>query len=126
MGFDNDKTTHHFAVTKNGGTIQVTANDAKDKKSITAIRSHLSRVMRKFASGDFTSPMLIHDKIPPGSEVMAAKKDKIIYSYEDIERGGKITISTKDHEALKAVNEFLLMQINDHKTGDPVKPHGGC
>lgn len=126
MGFDHDKTTHHFGVTKNGGTIQVTANDAKDKDSIAAIRSHLPHVMKMFASGDFNAPMLIHDKVPPGSKVMAAKKDKISYTYVDIERGGKISITTSDPEALKAIDEFLTMQIKDHKTGDPVKPHGGC
>jgi hypothetical protein len=126
MGFDHDKTTHHFGITKNGGTIQVTANDAKDKESITAIRSHLPHVMQMFAKGDFNAPMLIHDKVPPGSKVMAAKKDKISYSYADIDRGGKISITTSDPEVLKAIDEFLTMQIKDHKTGDSLKPHGGC
>lgn len=122
MGFDHDKTTHHFALTKNGGTIQVTANDVRDKDSISAIRSHLPHVKQMFASGDFNAPMLIHDKVPPGSKIMAAKKDKISYSYSDIDRGGKISITTNDPEALKAIDEFLLMQIKDHKTGDPLKP----
>ena len=121
MGFDHDKTTHHFTMTKDGGVIQVTANVASDKDSITAIRAHLPHIVKMFSAGDFDAPMLIHDKVPPGSKVMAAKKDKISYTYADIINGGKIVIMTKDEEALKAIHEFFKMQIEDHKTGDPMK-----
>ena len=121
MGFDHDKTTHHFFMTKDGGVIQVTANNATDKESIAAIRTHLPHIAKMFTAGDLTAPMLIHDKVPPGSKVMAAKKEKISYTYADTGRGGKIVIATSDAEAVKAVHEFLRMQIEDHKTGDPVK-----
>ena len=33
MGFGHDNTAHHFTLTKTGGIIQVTANDAKDSQS---------------------------------------------------------------------------------------------
>src|SRR5579872_7202756 len=99
MGFDHDKTTHHFFMTPEGGVIQVTANDAADKDSIAAIRSHLPHVAKMFTAGDFTAPILVHDKVPPGSKVMIAKKDKISYTYADTDKGGKIVIATSDAEA---------------------------
>jgi hypothetical protein len=33
MGFDQNKTTHHFTLTKTGGIIQVQANDPTDSAS---------------------------------------------------------------------------------------------
>ena len=33
MGFDHEKTTHHFRLTKSGGVIEVSANDPKDTDS---------------------------------------------------------------------------------------------
>src|SRR5271168_4998001 len=58
MGFDHDKTTHHFTLTKDGGVIQVTANNATDQDSIAAIRSHLPHIAKMFSVGDFDAPML--------------------------------------------------------------------
>ena len=38
MGFDQDKTTHHFLLEKTGGTIEVTAKDVKDTDSVAQVR----------------------------------------------------------------------------------------
>jgi len=54
MGFPHDKTTHHFRLEKDGGTIEVTANDPKDAADIEAIRTH-RRISPRF-SARATSP----------------------------------------------------------------------
>ena len=118
MGFDHDKTTHHFRLTPSGGTIEVTANAESDTASRDAIRGHLSHIATMFAEGDFEAPMLIHDRVPPGVPVMKEKGNAIRWTYEEIPSGGEILIATEDAEARKAVYEFLRFQIEDHQTGD--------
>ena len=50
MGFDHEKTTHHFRLYKNGGAIEITANQAEDTASRDAIRGHLSHIAKMFAN----------------------------------------------------------------------------
>ncbi len=122
MGFDQTVTTHHFRITADGGRIEVTANDAKDAASVEQIRMHLRHIATMFAAGDFTSPMLIHAKEPPGVKAMKQAGRHITYAFADIERGGSVNIAAESPEARDAVHEFLRFQITDHKTGDPLKP----
>ena len=121
MGFDQDKTTHHFLLTKDGGIIQVTAKSAADKNSIDEIHMHLQHIQHAFVSGDFNIPMFVHDQTPPGVPTMTRLKDQIHYKYEEIENGGRVKISSDNSEAVKAVHEFLKFQIREHKTGDPLE-----
>jgi hypothetical protein len=118
MGFDHNKTTHHFRLISDGGSIEVEANDPKDTSSRDQIRQHLSHITQMFADGDFTSPMLIHSQTPPGVTVMKRLKANIKYRFENTERGGRIRITTGNLEALSAVYDFLTFQIKDHGTGD--------
>jgi hypothetical protein len=118
MGFSHEKTTHHFRLYKDGGAIEVTANDAKDTESRDQIRMHLSHIAKMFASGDFNAPMLIHDRVPPGVPVMQKLKSEIKYEFQETDRGGVVRITTSNEEAVKAVHEFLRFQIDDHGTGD--------
>jgi hypothetical protein len=122
MGFEHDRTTHHFLLAQDGGAIQVEANDPKDAESLAQIRGHLSQVARAFASGDFLMPQKVHDRTLPGVPEMARLKAAISYRYEETERGGRVRITTADPQALKAVHEFLHAQIEDHRTGDPLTP----
>jgi hypothetical protein len=124
MGFDHSKTTHHFRLSPQGGTIEITANSADDIKSRDQIRSHLGHISKKFADGDFNAPMLIHDQIPPGVPEMQKLKNEIEYRFEETERGATIHISTANSKALEAIYKFLRFQIEEHKTGDSmeVKP----
>jgi hypothetical protein len=121
MGFDQNKTTHHFLLKDDGGIIQVEANDKQDLKSRDAIRGHLSHIAILFSEGDFDIPMFIHDRMPDGVPVMKELKDEITYKYEDMERGGKVILVSQNADAIKAIHEFLQFQIEDHKTGDPLK-----
>jgi len=118
MGFSHEKTTHHFHVYKDGGSIEVTANQAKDTDSREMIRTHLSHIAQMFSAGDFNTPMFIHDTTPPGVRTMTELGDKISYQYADIPSGGRIRVTTSAPEALDAVHEFLRFQIAEHKTGD--------
>jgi hypothetical protein len=121
MGFDHEKTTHHFRLTRLGGSIEVTVNDPEDTGSRDAIRGHLAHIARMFSEGNFEAPMLIHDRVPPGASTMKKKKGSIGWKFQQTEAGGRIVIITKDAEALSAIHEFLRFQIEDHQTGDPVR-----
>jgi hypothetical protein len=121
MGFDHLKTTHHFLLANDGGSIQVEANDVKDTESRDQIRGHLRHITLMFSEGNFEVPMLIHDQTPPGTEVMKQLKNEIGYEFSETERGASIKISTTNQHAIKAVHQFLKFQIREHKTGDPLE-----
>ena len=118
MGFSHEKTTHHFLLSSDGGAIQVTANDPKDTESVARIRMHLSHIAKMFADSNFQAPMLIHDRVPPGVAVLQKLKGEITYRFEEVDRGARVGISTRNAEALPAVHDFLRFQISDHQTGD--------
>lgn len=119
MGFSHDKTTHHFLLLRDGGAIEVTANDAKDTASRDQIRMHLGHIVGMFSAGDFNAPFLIHGVNPPGAAAMKELREQIVYKYEDAERGGRVRIVTRNKKAVDAIHEFLRFQISDHETGDP-------
>jgi hypothetical protein len=118
MGFDQTTTTHHFRLTRTGGVIEVTANDAGDKTPISQIQSHLQHIAVMFSEGNFTAPMLIHAQEPPGVADMKRAGAAVGYKYEPLARGGRVVLNTTTH--VNAVHEFLRFQITDHKTGDPL------
>ena len=118
MGFSHEKTTHHFRLYKDGGAIEVTANDPKDEEIRNQIQMHLAHIAKKFAAGDFNTPMFIHGTTPPGAATMAAQRDQIRYQYQDTDSGGRIRIRTSNPKVVAAVHEFLRFQIEDHVTGD--------
>lgn len=121
MGFSHDTTAHHFILLPDGGMIAVETTREHDDPTRDQIRMHLQHIAGLFKSGDFDVPMFIHDRVPPGVPVMKAKRDAICYKFLETERGGEVRIKTTDAEAIKAVHEFLVFQIQDHRTGDPVK-----
>jgi hypothetical protein len=117
MGFDQDKTTHHFRVTPTGGSIDVGVKDAADGVSREQIRTHLKEIADAFAKGDFAKPFQTHAEVPPGVPAMQRLKSSIRYKYEETADGGAVRISTTDPEALKAVHEFLAYQGREHHGG---------
>jgi len=121
MGFDHDKTAHHFALTSEGGIISAEVVDAADVPSRDAIRQHMAHIARAFTNGDFAMPMFIHDRTPSGVPTMKRLRAHITYVVEDTERGARVVIQTTDPAALKAVYAFLRFQISDHRTGDNSK-----
>jgi hypothetical protein len=121
MGFDQDKTTHHFYLYTDGGAIDVSVKDAADKTNLDAIRAHLPHIAMMFGQGNFDAPMMVHDTKVPGTAELATLKDRVAYKYAETSKGGRVDITTADAEALKAVHAFLKFQITDHKTGDSLE-----
>lgn len=122
MGFPHDKTTHHFRLAETGGSIEVTANDSKDLANIDAIRMHFEHISKAFGEGDYSTPMLVHDMIPPGVTTMKLLKEKIHFEYHAVDNGGRVSIASDDRVARAAIHDFLRFQITDHATGDPLDP----
>jgi hypothetical protein len=108
MGFPHDKTTHHFRLTQDGGTIEVTVNDAKDSQNVSAIRMHLKHIATMFSDSNFSIPMFVHSQRGgPASPRLRAVSD----------RGSLLTCGPPHHDALNAIHDFLIFQIRDHQTG---------
>jgi hypothetical protein len=55
--------------------------------------------------------MFVHSQVPPGTTEMKEKRAEIDYSFEELPDGGRVRISTKNHDALNAVHDFLNFQI---------------
>ena len=120
MGFDQDRTTHHFTMSAEGGAIEVSANDLADQTSVRQIRAHLREIAVAFKRGDFGKPQATHNEVPSGVPVMQRRKDAITYVYSDTAGGGIVLIHSADPEALAAIHEFIRYQVREHKTGDPL------
>jgi len=120
-GVPSGGTRHHFLLAEDGGSIRLGVEDEGQAAARERIRAHLQVIARSFAAGDFTMPMRIHDQVPPGVDVMKARKDAIAYVYSESPEGGVVTLSTKSPEARAAIHEFLRFQIRDHATGDPLE-----
>ena len=118
MGFDQDKTVHHFRLHADGGAVDIAVRDGADTVNRDAIRSHLPHIAQMFGDGNFDAPMLIHQTEVPGTDRMAALKSRIRFVYVETPRGGRLDIFTTDADALAAVHAFLRFQIADHRTGD--------
>lgn len=121
MGFDQDKTSHHFFLHDDGGAIDVSVKDAADRTNLDAIRAHLPHIVVMFGEGNFEAPMTVHGTTVPGTPEMKKVKDTITWKYEETARGGRVNIATTNADALKAVHTFLRYQITDHKTGDSLE-----
>jgi tetratricopeptide (TPR) repeat protein len=120
MGFDQDKTVHHFLLFEDGGAIDIVVKDPADTANRDAIRAHLPHIAMMFGQGNFEAPMLVHEtKAVPGIQTLTARKDAIAYRYVETPAGGRVDVVTKDAQALQALHEFLRYQIKEHRTGDP-------
>jgi hypothetical protein len=119
MGFDQDKTTHHFRLYETGGAIEVVANDPADKPTVGQVREHLKEIAGEFARGDFGKPLATHGELPPGFEAMQERTNALTFRFEDMPAGGRVRITSPDVKARNAVHEFLRYQIQEHATGDP-------
>src|ERR1019366_7677604 len=121
MGFSQTQTTHHFFLKKDGGVMQVEANDPQDTHNRDLIRTHLAHIAQAFATGDFSDPLAVHDKVPDGVPVMQQLKGDIRYTFEQTPTGGRVVINTSNPPALDAIHQFLRFQVSEHQTGDSLK-----
>jgi hypothetical protein len=118
MGFDQERTVHHFLLYEDGGAIEVFVKEATDQATLQAVRKHLQEIAGLFRAGDFGKPALTHAQQVPGTADMTRLKDRIAYRYQETSTGGRVRIVTRDADALTAVHAFLRFQIEDHRTGD--------
>ncbi len=125
MGFDQEKTTHHFYLETNGGAIEVTVKDAADRTSLEQVRTHLRHIATAFSEGDFNLPFLVHATEPPGVDVLKQRRAMVTYRFEELPAGAKVVVRTSDPAARTALHDFLRYQIREHGTGDPLKPRAG-
>jgi hypothetical protein len=123
MGFSQTKTTHHFLLKPDGGAIVVSANDTGDTATRDQIREHLTHIAHSFAEGNFDIPMFVHDQVPAGVPEMKKLSGEITYQFKETASGGKVIVSSRAPEAIQAIHDFLIFQIREHKTGDPVARH---
>jgi hypothetical protein len=120
-GVGDDASEHHFVLAKDGGSIRLEVRDSTEVAARDRIRKHLQEIAQAFGAGDFSMPMRIHDRVPPGADVMTERSSAIRYSYAATDKGGVVTISTEDATAREAIHRFLRFQISDHGTGDPTE-----
>jgi hypothetical protein len=116
MGFSAETTKHTFRTYTDGGAIEVRALDAKDSATIDMIRHHLQMIAGRFAEGDFSDPMAVHDRLPDGAATMTERRSYISYRYSEIPNGGRVRIRTKDKRALDAIHDFIRFQIREHES----------
>jgi len=114
MGFDQDKIAHHFVPSAAGGTIEVEAKDATDTPTVTQIRAHLREISKAFGDGDFSKPLLTHGEEPPGVPALQRLKGEITYAYEERPRGGLVSVTSANADAIVAIHAFLEYQIREH------------
>jgi hypothetical protein len=119
MGFDQQRTAHHFRLYDDGGAIDVAVVDPANAADRDAIRQHLPHIAVLFAQGRFDAPMLVHATAVPGTEDLARLRTEVTYSFVETPAGGRVDIATRHPDALAALHRFLAFQIADHRTGDP-------
>lgn len=66
MGFDQERTVHHFLLYEDGGAIDVAMKEASDHANLHAVREHLQQIAGLFKAGDFGKPALTHANRCPG------------------------------------------------------------
>jgi hypothetical protein len=121
MGFDQDRTTHHFILRSDGGIISVEVTDLADDRNRNAIRTHLERIAAEFAAGRFDAPLDTHGEEPPGTSAMRALRSSIRYVVERTPAGARVRMMSTNNAAIAAIHDFLAYQIREHQTGDPVR-----
>ena len=123
MGVDQYTSSHVFDDLPGGGRIEL-QRDVEDSVGTAVIRAHLQGITTAFASGDFTTPGLVHLKTVPGIAVMTARRASITWTYRALPRGGEVLIRTSDPSALRAIHQFLAFQRNEHHAkGNAMKTH---
>jgi len=119
MGVDQYTSIHRFDALPDGGRIEL-RRDRDDSSGTAAIRAHLRKISRAFASGDFAAPAAVHAETVPGVPVMRARRAAIRYDVSDLPRGAELRIRTLDPIVVAAVHDFLAYQRREHHAGSAV------
>jgi hypothetical protein len=114
MGVDQYTSRHVFEPLPDGGRIEL-QRTVDDSAGVEQIRRHLAEIAGEFARGDFSAPSRVHATDVPGTAVMLAKRDVIVYRMQPLPRGGEVRITSSDPEAVAAVHDFLAYQRREHR-----------
>ncbi|MBA3749982.1 MAG: hypothetical protein H0X03_03660 [Nitrosopumilus sp.] len=114
MGFDQDKITHKFIPTVNGGEIIIMPLNASDVNIIIQIKEHIKDIQNDFSNGNFTKPFVIHAEQVPGTKIMNEKKYLIEYDIKHNNNNSILVMSTKDKEVIDAISDFMNFQGSEH------------
>jgi hypothetical protein len=93
MGFSHEKTTYHFRLYTDVGSIDVEVNDPQDTATRDQIQMHLSHIARMFADGNFRVPMLISRSGPTRRSHVAAAQSSDILSIRKNRLGRSVRIA---------------------------------
>lgn len=115
MGFDQNKISHEFTSTKEGGQIKITALDEKDNQTISQIKTHVKDIQNDFAEGNFTKPFYIHAQSVPGTDAMTQNKDQIQYQIQDLKNGSILFLISNNSSLINSINQFMTFQSTEHK-----------
>ena len=124
MGVDQYTSVHRFDAFPDGGRIEL-RRDRDDAEGTTRIRAHMRTIARAFATGDFSTPALVHLTAVPGVDVMRDRHAGIRYEAIDLPRGAALRIRTSDATAVTAIHRFLAFQREEHRVSaaEPSKTH---
>jgi DNA replication protein DnaD len=114
MGFNQNKITHHFVTTPDGGKIIITSLNSTDRQTINQIKNHILDIQTEFSEGNFTKPFFIHAQEVPRAEIMSEKKDLIKYSIQETNNGSSLLLSTNNKELVDAIKQFMQFQTRQH------------
>ncbi|MCI0483275.1 MAG: aspartate carbamoyltransferase [candidate division NC10 bacterium] len=115
MPFSLEQTAHIFTKTEKGGLQQVIVKGISDTEQVTLIQTHLSKISREFAQGDFSDPTRVHGEDMPGlAELRKAKPGEIKVEYKELSNGGQINYATDDPALIEAVHRWFDAQLSDH------------
>jgi hypothetical protein len=96
-----ETTSKRFFLDKNGGGIEVQVNDPKDTRGRDQVRLELRQE--------------VSDQTALPSPAVQEHQKEITYRYEQTERGGRIRVTAKSRDALRAVQAFLHSQISGYQ-----------
>jgi hypothetical protein len=113
MGVDQYTSTHIFEPLPDGGRIELQRDD-QDSLGASQIQHHMRQIAASFAAGNFQLPGLVHARIVPGTEVMAARRSEISYTVEDLPRGAALRLRSATPSVVRAIHDFLQFQRQDH------------
>ena len=114
MGFDQNKISHEFSSTNDGGQIKISALYKDDNQTISEIRNHTRDIQKDFTEGNFTKPFYIHAQSVPGTDSMSKSKDQIQYQIQDVRNGSILLLITHNSSLIDSINEFMTYQSNEH------------
>lgn len=107
LGFDRQQATPEFRLTRGGGVIRVTANDAEDTDQAGQIAVRMRELAARYKRGDGVATQL------------RDLRGKITYTAHSIEDGAELIISSQDQKAVTAIHQFLEREQRSQPDDDP-------